>query len=42
MLNLIFRIASRRFEQIELLRPTQSFDDVIDAPAQVLFAPVYI
>ena len=33
MLNLILRVASGRFEQIELLRPAQSFEDGIDAPA---------
>ena len=33
MLNLIIRVPSGRLEQIELLRPTQGFDDVIDAPA---------
>jgi hypothetical protein len=33
LLNLILRVAPRRFEQIELLCPTQSFEDVIYAPA---------
>jgi hypothetical protein len=42
MLNLILRVTSRRLEQIQLLRPTQGLEDVIDAPAKVLSAPVYI
>jgi hypothetical protein len=42
MLNLIIRVTSRRLEQIELLRSTQGLEDVIDAPAKVLSAPVYI
>lgn len=39
--NLILRIASRRLEQIKLLRPTQRLEDIIDAPAQILPAPVH-
>ena len=42
MLNLIVRVASRRFEQIEPLRPAQCFEDVIDAPAEVIPTPVYL
>jgi hypothetical protein len=39
--NLVIRIAPRRLEQIELLRPTQGLEDVVDAPAQILPAPVH-
>jgi hypothetical protein len=40
MLNLILRVASRGLEQIEPLRPPQCLKDIIDAPAQILPAPV--
>jgi hypothetical protein len=39
--NLILRVASRRLKQIEPLRPTQRLEDIIDAPAQILPAPVH-
>ena len=42
MFNLVVRVASRRLKEVELLLPIQSFDDSIDAPAQILPAPVYV
>ena len=40
VLDLVVRVAPRRLEQIEPLRPAQGLEDVIDAPAQVLPTPV--
>lgn len=42
MLNLIVWVASRRLKQIELLLPTEGFEDVIDAPAEILSASIYV
>ena len=41
MLDLVVRVAPRGLEQIEFLRPAQHLEDVVDAPAQVLPAPVH-
>jgi len=42
VLDLVIRVAPRGLEQIELLCPAEGLDDSIDAPAQVLLAPVGI
>jgi hypothetical protein len=41
MFDLIVRVASRRFEEVEPFCTTQGFEDIIDAPALIISAPVY-
>ena len=40
LLDRVVRVKSPRLEQVEFLRSTQGSDDGIDAPPQVLPAPV--